>query len=94
MKSKWLNGLLEKDPSPRPSRKPPAAMDLRSARRLSPGCYQMDFDLINEQDKLDACDRAINNAFEDPDLYFRNFFFEKLLLIKWVRVSILQSGVL
>lgn len=45
-----------------------------------------------EEDRLGACNRAINNAFNDEDLYFRRFFFDRLMLIKWIRVSIFQSG--
>lgn len=45
-----------------------------------------------EEARIDALTEGIDRAFTDADLYFRNFYWERLWEMKWTRAAILQSG--
>jgi hypothetical protein len=49
--------------------------------------------MATEETDLETLDRAVDLSFTEPDLYMRDLFFRNLFLVKWKRVSVLQSGV-
>lgn len=44
--------------------------------------------------KIEIITRAIDSAFMDPDLYFREMFSGELMKLKWYRAALLQGSAL
>ena len=49
------------------------------------------WDRMEEDEKLGFLNSAVDSAFDDPDPYFREFFLEKLLWLKWRRTTVFQG---
>ena len=48
--------------------------------------------MATEETELETLDKADDLSFTEPDLYMRDLFFRNLLLVKWKRAAVLQSG--
>lgn len=47
---------------------------------------------MTEDERLNLLDNSIALAFAEKDPYMRQMFMSLLMRVKWMRVSILQSG--
>jgi hypothetical protein len=47
---------------------------------------------MTEDERLHLLDNSIDLAFNEPDPFMREVFFDLLMRAKWVRIAILQGG--